>query len=81
MITIKQTDKFFYNSPDTGHPECLCSRCGKLIEEDEIPIRCWPTAPGDFGFDPNAKGGTEFRYCEQCCKAMGIVFASDDGDL
>lgn len=34
--------KWFNDSPDAGDPECLCSLCGKLIQEDDVPIRAWP---------------------------------------
>ena len=30
--------KWFADSPDAG-PECICSLCGKPIEEPEIPLR------------------------------------------
>jgi hypothetical protein len=31
--------KWFQDSPDAGDPECICSWCGKVIEEDEMPLR------------------------------------------
>ena len=30
-------DIFFFHSPDAGQPDCLCSRCGKKIEEWQSP--------------------------------------------
>lgn len=81
---VKLTDKFFYDSPDAGHPACLCSRCGKQIREADSPvIRAWPTMPTDYGYDPAAPGNTEFRYCRQCCEGMGMQFCEvpDDPDL
>jgi len=30
---------WFSDSPDTGDPACICSLCGKLIEEGIIPLR------------------------------------------
>ncbi len=33
----------FENSPDAGDPDCLCSLCGKVISEDEVPVRMWPS--------------------------------------
>lgn len=33
--------KWFTDSPDTGYPDCICSLCGKVISEDEVPIRIW----------------------------------------
>lgn len=36
-------DTEFLNSPDAGHPKCLCSRCGQKIEEWHAPcLRVWP---------------------------------------
>lgn len=81
MIIILATDKVFYDSPDVGHPDCLCSRCGKPIPQEQSPIvRAWPTEPGDQGFDPDAKHGTEFRYCWPCSESMGIKFLPDPED-
>lgn len=76
MIYPKETDRVFYDSPDTGHPTCMCSRCGNQIREQEIALRFWPAEPGDIGFDPAAKGGTEFRFCQKCCEAEGMIFGS-----
>jgi hypothetical protein len=76
-IHVKPTDKFFYDSPDCGHPDCKCSRCDKQIPDNECPIlRMWPTAPDDHGYDASASGSTEFRYCWDCCKAMGVNFVN-----
>lgn len=81
MLTVLNTDKFFYTSPDAGEPDCLCSRCNKPILEVDAPIiRAWPTKPGDYGFDPSAKHGTEFRYCRKCCEAMGLTFPEETKD-
>lgn len=30
---------WFTDSPDTGRPECICSFCGKIIEDGEMPLR------------------------------------------
>jgi hypothetical protein len=30
---------FFANSPDAGHPDCLCSLCSQLITLDDVPVR------------------------------------------
>lgn len=74
-IEVRITDKVYYDSPQAGHPNCICSRCGQHIKEDNAEtIRAWPTEPGDFGYDPLAPGGTEFRYCRSCCEGMGVVF-------
>jgi hypothetical protein len=58
---IKPDDSIFSNSPDTGHPECICSRCGNEIGEDEVPIRIWPSET------------REYRFCENCQREAGIL--------
>lgn len=58
IITVLKTDKKFIDSPETGLPECVCSRCGIMIEKEEIPLRLF-----------SAKGkilSYEYRYCEFC---------------
>lgn len=55
----------FKNSPDAGHPLCLCSKCGKHIDEDEVPIRCW-----------SEKADIEYRWHVECFQELideGIV--------
>jgi hypothetical protein len=32
---------WFKDSPDPGDPACLCSWCGTVIGEGELPIRAW----------------------------------------
>jgi hypothetical protein len=49
------TDAAFTNSPDAGDLNCSCSRCGKLIDKDTIPIRIWT--------DHDKK---EYRYHPDC---------------
>jgi len=40
---------WFEDSPDAGHPDCICSYCGFLIDEDDFPFRLFrksePTNP------------------------------------
>lgn len=80
-MEVKHSDKFFYDSPDSGHPDCKCSRCNKPIPCNQAPIlRIWPTGPGDHGYDANASGGTEFRYCWTCSKEMGVDFGEPEND-
>ena len=55
-LTILETDTAFKNSPDVGDPECLCSRCGEAITEDEVAIRAW-------------EGVLEYRYHIECLGA------------
>lgn len=79
-MDIRLTDKFFYDSPDPGSPACLCSRCMKPIPRNNIPIlRAWPNQPGEYGFDKIAS--TEFRYCWDCSKEMGVDFGEPDPDF
>lgn len=54
MINIKETDHLFTGSPDAGDPDCCCSRCGKIITEDEVPIRML------------VDGRYEYRYHASC---------------
>lgn len=40
MIIISEKKlTWFDDSPDSGHPDCLCSLCGKVIED--FAIRMW----------------------------------------
>lgn len=59
MIKILLTDTKFHDSPDVGDPACLCSRCGKVIGEDEMPIRLWPDS-----------GQYEYRFHPACVGAV-----------
>ncbi len=54
MISIKESDRLFTDSPDAGDPECHCSRCQKLIGEEEVPIRML------------VDGKYEYRYHARC---------------
>jgi hypothetical protein len=36
-VEILNTDKWFTESPDCGQPNCLCSRCGQVIKEEDCP--------------------------------------------
>lgn len=62
-MKILSTDRYFSDSPDMGHPECICSRCSKPIgEDDPPPVRC---------FTQNEKGevdeqSKELRFCHSC---------------
>lgn len=71
---IRFTDTIYHDSQDTGDPRCTCSRCGQIIPEDQPAIRVWPSGPQDFGYDPGAIGGTEFRYHPKC---IGITYCAD----
>lgn len=33
--------EWFTDSPDAGDPDCICSLCGKIIAEEEVPVRIW----------------------------------------
>lgn len=76
-IMILPADKFFYDSPEPGDKDCICSRCLLPIPRNNTPIlRAWPTGPGDHGYD--RKASTEFRYCWKCCKSIGLDFGDPD---
>lgn len=62
-LEIRLKDKEFTDSPDAGHPDCICSRCGSVIAKKEMPLRAF-----------NQKNNTEYRYCESCQTKMGIRF-------
>lgn len=63
---------WFNDSPDTGDPACVCSLCGKVIEEGEIPLRI---------FRPS--NNTELRLHMRACaeKAIMEFRPSDVGNL
>ena len=46
---------WFDDSPDAGDPACICSYCGNVIEEYEIPLRLF-----------RRRENTEARLCETC---------------
>jgi hypothetical protein len=60
-ITVLPTDTRFRNSPFEGDPDCICSRCGKQIGEEEFALRAWPE-----------NGKSEYRYCDACQERMGL---------
>jgi hypothetical protein len=40
---IQPQDTLFDDSPETGDPACLCSRCGQRIRlRDGVAVRMWP---------------------------------------
>lgn len=74
QLPILRTDKVFTASPNAGDPDCICSRCSNVIPQEQSPfLRCWP-GPGDLGYDPSVPGGTEYRFCWNCSKQLGIIF-------
>lgn len=60
MIQILDTDTKFFDSPDVGFPECLCSRCGYIIIGG-VPLRAWPDDIGQPGSE-----NYEYRYHNAC---------------
>jgi hypothetical protein len=67
---------WFSNSPDAGHPDCLCSWCGKPIPEGTVPLRV---------FDRTTE--MEARFHNKCIAeaspVLGITFTylgDDDED-
>ena len=35
---------WFAESPDTGHPDCICSLCREVIDQEEMPLRLFARA-------------------------------------
>jgi len=67
MITHQKLDElgWFDDSPDAGDPACICSYCGRVIDEDQVPLRIWSQA-----------GKKEARLCEGCTAlflASGLI--------
>lgn len=60
---ILETDTTWYTSPDAGHPHCLCSRCNKLIKENDVPVRAWPD-----------DGSYEYRFHPEC---LGFIVSKN----
>jgi hypothetical protein len=58
---ILPTDTRFETSPDVGESDCICSRCAKPIDEDEVPIRAWPEdCRFEYRFHPECLGFQTF---------------------
>ncbi len=64
-INILPNDVLFQGSPCAGDLDCLCSRCGKFIDEYEVPIRSFQ------------EGNAEYRYHVSC---LGFVSVNEDSD-
>jgi len=53
---------WFKDSPDTGHPDCICSYCAEVIEEGAMPLRVFS--------DEN----TELRLHMHCARMVIVEF-------
>lgn len=60
MVLYLAQVTWFDESPDTGHPDCRCSWCLEVIEENCTPIRF---------FRPDNK---EVRLHPSCFKESGL---------
>lgn len=60
LIQVLATDKLFSDSPGAGMEDCTCSRCGGMIQEEELPYRVFVRSRE--GKPPT----NEYRYCEKC---------------
>jgi hypothetical protein len=70
--SVLSTDTEFKTSPDAGHPECICSRCGLKISSREMPLRIFT----------GKKRNTEYRYCRECSsKDFGIDMGLSDDEF
>lgn len=56
--------RWFRDSPPAGDPACLCSHCGQLISESEIPIRMT---------DDRYAGAVEARFHDGCFSVISGV--------
>lgn len=72
-LQVLPTDRAFDNSPDTGHRDCKCSRCGQKIQEHETAIRVWPPPADQRG----QKITLEYRYCELCMTGKKYFYCKD----
>ena len=52
---------WFKDSPFPGEPDCICSLCGELIPEEDVPIRMWTE---------KHKPALEARFHEDCFKKV-----------
>lgn len=66
-IPIYATDRAFKTYGFEGDPDCICSRCSRLIAESELALRLWPESRPEF----------QYRFCEACQRRMGIKTSSD----
>lgn len=64
-IQVLPSDRKFDDSPDAGEATCLCSRCGQVIGETNVPIRV---------FVYEGRDG-EYRYHARC---VGLADEGDD---
>lgn len=84
IITL-ESDKIFSDSPDTGTPACICSRCGKMIPGDEAALRLYshklPLLAKElrkaYPIGPIEYIMSEYRYCRVCWeKPVGMAYLS-----
>ena len=55
-LSIAKIELAYFNiSPDTGTQDCVCSYCGFVIGENEVPLRMF-----------RKSDNTEARLCENC---------------
>jgi hypothetical protein len=63
---------WFWDSPNVGHPACVCSWCGKVIERG-VPIRLYRQI--------DAIEVLEARFHDACCEpVLGMKVQSFDDD-
>lgn len=66
-MTEKQKILKFRDSPDAGLPECICSLCGLVIPEEDVPVRV-----------TNRADNWELRFHWDCYVKFGDI---DDYEL
>jgi len=57
--TMQDRIQWFKDSPDTGDPSCVCSLCGKVIEEGKVPLRLF-----------REEDDTEARFHDDCANEV-----------
>lgn len=53
------------DSPDAGHPDCICDLCGKQITEEQAPVVRIPESYNILWDDPDNQG-RETRFHTEC---------------
>jgi len=72
VVPIKnnRTITWFVHSPDAGDPDCLCSYCGMVISDEDVPaIRQW-----------NEKADLEARFHIDCWNKVDRLMKEDRND-
>ncbi len=58
---------WFAESPDTGHPDCICSLCREVIDQEEMPLRLFARAE-----NADLESALEARFHMACAEKAGL---------